>query len=695
MMTRVHLICALLIGVCMHLFIFCIAQNPEVNIKKANYFLRLSDSLYNAGDYKVMPYYDSMALIIGHDIPAVKGKALFQKGRYFLEMGNYKEAINAYKNALVTYYDQLNDTNTALIYNDIGYTEGQMGNNDEQINWYLKSVRIYEQLNDDAGLAQVYSNLSSAYFDDGNKDLAFNYAEQALTIRSKMGDPTFLAISYCNIANMYATINDLDNANKYLDPGMKYAVESGDKVRLAQAYITKSLLLNRQKNNKEAFEYEKKAIAIYEELENYGMVASRSIAAAFYSNAFHDSIGAITYFNKAEKIAGSLNNKPLLRNVYAYLASFYKEHKNYQLAYDFQQKFYLYRDSIMNGETATKIAALQGAFDVEKKDFEINKLQVDQKIKTLEIEKQKNIITGNLAEAQQKQIEIDLLYKNRLLQEETLKRKQNELDNQKLKATNNQQQLKITEQEKKLQDKQLSNQRLLRNLLISVLLLVILLSTLFISRFRLKKKLEQQASMLQMRNTISENLHDDIGASLSNIGMLNQLARNNINNESKLHDYLGKAAEDIQHVSESISDIVWNINPSYDNIGNLLIRMKRYAADMMDGKDIDYEINFTEEVDKISLEMDKRRNFYLLFKEAVNNLSKYSEAKKVNMQVSIAGNFLDLYIHDNGIGFDVNTATGGNGMTNMNNRAKALAGKLEIETQPGNGTTIHLNFPIT
>lgn len=682
-------------GILLFNHVFSIAQNPEVNFKKANDFLHISDSLYDAGDFSSMHFYDSMALINGRDIPALKAKALFQEGKYYLEMGNYKEAINTYKNALLLFYEKVHDVNTALIYNDLGYTEGQLGHNEEQINWYLKSIRIYELLNDDAGLAQVYSNIASAYFEDKNNVLAFTYAEQALSIRKKLGDTTTLSISYCNIANMYATINDLEHANNYLDSGMNYAAKSGDKVRLAQAYITKSLLLNRQKNNKEAFEYEKKAITIYEELGDLSMVASRSIAAAYYSNAFHDSIGAITYFNKAEKIAGSLNNKPLLRNVFAYLASFYKEHKNYLLAYDFQQKYYLYRDSIMNGETATKIAALQGAFDVEKKDFEINKLQVDQKIKSLEIEKQKNIIMGNLAEAQQKQIEIDLLYKNRLLQEETLKRKQNELDNQKLKATNNQQELKIAEQDKKLQEKQLSNQRLLRNLLISVLVLILLLGALFISRFRLKKKLEQQASMLYMRNTISENLHDDIGASLSNIGMLNQLARNNTDNESKLHDYLGKAAEDIQHVSESISDIVWNINPSYDNMGNLLIRMKRYAADMMDGKNIDYEINFTDQVDKISLEMDMRRNFYLLFKEAVNNLVKYSEATKVNMKLSFAGNFLELYIHDNGIGFDVNTATGGNGMTNMRNRAKALNGKLEIETLPGNGTTIHLNFPIT
>ena len=85
----------------------------------------------------------------------------------------------------------------------------------------------------------------------------------------------------------------------------------------------------------------------------------------------------------------------------------------------------------------------------------------------------------------------------------------------------------------------------------------------------------KQLSKLQfMRNNISRNLHDDIGASLSNINILTELAKRNKNNPEKSTEYLDKAGEDIQYISQNLSDIVWNINPMYDNAESLFIRMK-------------------------------------------------------------------------------------------------------------------------
>lgn len=673
------------------------SQKTSAQISRAHRLLQISDSLYQTGNFRAMAYYDSLALQIGlaEKNALVKGKSYYQKGKYFLEKARYQQAIEAYKNALHSYFENERNATTATIYNDIAFTEGELGKYDIQVNWYLKAIRLFEKLNNETGLAQAYSNISKAYFEIENDSLAFEYAQKSLTIRNKLDNPNDLAISYCNIANMYATLNKTAEANKYLDIGMKYAAQSNNKDRLAQAYITKSLLLNSEKKIKEALEYEKKSIAIYEELEDLGMVASRSIAAAFYSNALQDTATAHFYFTMAEKLASSVGNKVVLRNVYSYVSDFHKGHKNFRKAFEYQQEFYKIRDSILNGETVAKIADLQAAYNVEKKDFEINKLQIEQKIKNLEIEKQKAIIAGNFAEAQQKKDKIDLLFKTQLLQEESLKRQQKELDYQKLKATSNQQQLEIANQSKELQEKQLGNQKGFRNLLIGVLLLVLLLGASFINRLKLKKKIDEQASLLKIRNTISENLHDDIGASLSNINMLNQLAKNNMENKPKLQEYLHKAGEDIQSVSESISDIVWNINPKYDSLDNLFIKMKRYAADMMDGKNIDYEIDFAEDIDDVTLDMEKRKNLYLYFKEAINNLTKYSQAKHAKMSLRREKNSFLLQISDDGIGFDTDKRPAGNGIHNMKKRAEELRGKMDVRTSIGSGTFITLHFPIT
>lgn len=223
--------------------------------------------------------------------------------------------------------------------------------------------------------------------------------------------------------------------------------------------------------------------------------------------------------------------------------------------------------------------------------------------------------------------------------------------------------------------------------------LIGLLAVLFylIYRYRLKQVVKLQ----QMRNNISRNLHDDIGATLSNIGILNELARRNMDHAEKANSYLLKAGDDIQHISESLSDIVWNINPKYDNLDNLFIRMKRYAADMLDGRGIRSELIFPVDSDKIKpvMDMDKRRDFYLIFKEAVNNLVKYSEAKNARVEVEFVDHSISLTVADDGKGFEPGKAEG-NGLQNIRHRAKRLNAPLMLETAPGKGTVIRMQMKL-
>ncbi|MFZ1529836.1 MAG: triple tyrosine motif-containing protein [Ferruginibacter sp.] len=209
-----------------------------------------------------------------------------------------------------------------------------------------------------------------------------------------------------------------------------------------------------------------------------------------------------------------------------------------------------------------------------------------------------------------------------------------------------------------------------------------------------KYRIAQVKKLDSMRNNISRNLHDDIGASLSNIGILNELAKRNVDEDSgRAKEYLGRAAEDIQHISENLGDIVWNINPMFDNINNLLIRMKRYAADMTDGRNIHCEFDFPENLD-VNLPMDKRRDLYLLFKEAINNLAKHSGAKKAVVRIAVMGSQLKLLIEDDGKGFDASLQKEGNGLHNMKQRAGLLHAKIDLSSFPGKGTRLILEMPI-
>ncbi len=205
---------------------------------------------------------------------------------------------------------------------------------------------------------------------------------------------------------------------------------------------------------------------------------------------------------------------------------------------------------------------------------------------------------------------------------------------------------------------------------------------------------KKEQKLREIRNNIAQDLHDDIGATLSNLNILNELAKRNSQSE-KSQEYLEKAQEDIQHVSESISDIVWNINPKFDKLNNLFIRMKRYASDMFESKKIAYQFHFPEDEKLIEHDFEYRKDLYLIFKEAVNNLIKYSEATEVLLNIEIEENILKMGIFDNGKGFNVNKISEGNGLQNMRNRAENIGADLQILSFVGEGTKILLIVPLS
>ena len=208
-------------------------------------------------------------------------------------------------------------------------------------------------------------------------------------------------------------------------------------------------------------------------------------------------------------------------------------------------------------------------------------------------------------------------------------------------------------------------------------------------------RIRQFKKMQEMRNTISTNLHDDIGASLSNIHILTVLTQRNIANRADASSYITKAGDEIQRISESLSDIVWNINPKYDDLDQLFIRMKRYAADMFDGKNIQADLIFPDSSIKLTMPMDQRRDFYLIFKEAVNNLAKYSEATKAIVRVATDHQMIHLEVSDDGKGFDQDTTRFGNGIENMKQRAEKWKATLLVKSEQGVGTTIALDMKVS
>ena len=205
-------------------------------------------------------------------------------------------------------------------------------------------------------------------------------------------------------------------------------------------------------------------------------------------------------------------------------------------------------------------------------------------------------------------------------------------------------------------------------------------------RLRLHRLLEVE----RLRTRIATDLHDDIGTNLSHIAVLSELARRGIGES----EYLSQIATVSQETAAAIGDVVWAINPQRDSLNDLVLRMRRFASDVLSAREIEVRFGAPDAEGSRKLDSDLRRQLYLVFKEAVNNAARHAQATRVEIDLRLDGHTAILEISDNGRGFDPAGAWPGNGLNSLQSRAQRLAGTFSIESGKGNGTRLIFRAPL-
>ena len=143
-----------------------------------------------------------------------------------------------------------------------------------------------------------------------------------------------------------------------------------------------------------------------------------------------------------------------------------------------------------------------------------------------------------------------------------------------------------------------------------------------------------------------------------------------------------------------MDDIVWSINPDNDTLENLLERFRRFASALLEAKEIHYNVNIEANVRNVKLVMEERQHIYMILKEAINNLVKYSCCTLAEISVMYQHKHLEITVRDNGIGFDQGRVRSGNGLINIKYRADKMNASLQIISNPGAGTSVLLKLKI-
>ncbi len=232
-------------------------------------------------------------------------------------------------------------------------------------------------------------------------------------------------------------------------------------------------------------------------------------------------------------------------------------------------------------------------------------------------------------------------------------------------------------------------------------LTTVALTARYFTRRRMQRQIEQmerQQEIERERTRIAQDIHDDVGASLSRIAMLSQPTRDDLAEPGRTATMLSRIYTTAREVTRALDEIVWAVDPRHDTLDSLVDYMGKFAQDFLGAVNVRCRLDLPVDVPAWPLTAETRHNLFLAFKEALNNAAKHAGTDEVRISVELRPDSFVLVVKDNGRGFDPARAdstesdrvTSGSGLSNMKGRLARIGGHCEIVSAKGEGTSVSL-----
>ncbi len=230
-------------------------------------------------------------------------------------------------------------------------------------------------------------------------------------------------------------------------------------------------------------------------------------------------------------------------------------------------------------------------------------------------------------------------------------------------------------------------------------LLLIVGAIMYFARSRLRaqaERLRQQQALVRERARIAEDLHDDLGARLTEVSLIGSLGVRPATSLEKAQDYLKEVVGKSREMVEALDEIVWAVNPKRDDIPSVTSYLIHYAERFFEPTPIHCRFDVATDIPSAHMSSEQRHELFLAFKEALSNVAKHSSATEVLLRVSVQDGTLRVVIEDNGCGLPEKTVgLGGDGMFNMRMRLTRMSGRCHVRSTAGNGTIVEFTLPLS
>lgn len=571
---------------------------------------------------------------------------LINQGNLYFHIASYEQGIETLTEALVLAKQQNKVADLSRIYNNIALCHNYLGQYEESLKMHIASAKIADSLNDPIDLAKSYNNIGLVYHDLEQYEKSEEYYLKAIDIKKEMGNTVGVVSSYHNLGSALRRLgikkldmSILDRGKEYYEQALALSEETNYGLGITISYINLALMATTVEDFDKGIEYGK--IAIERSIAS-GDLHSEMTSRINIGDTYQfkgDYEAAERELKKGLELAKQIKDAGVRQRVYYLLSRLYRKKNDTEQAFAYYRGFVRLKDSISSTEVKNKVNELEARYESEKSKRDLAETRANLAEKELEVKRKNTLIIGGFGLALVLALLGYLVY--------------------------NQQ---------KLKNRQLKKEGELKAAL---------------ARIETQNKLQEQ------RLRISRDLHDNIGSQLTFVASSVDNLKFGLKGEHEaITDKLSGISEFTTQTIYELRDTIWAMNKNAITTEDLQSRIANFiekAGRAHEKTEFRFEVS-----DGISKETSftsvQGMNMYRIIQEAVNNALKYANASVIEVGLAQQDGKYLIQIDDNGSGFDPNQVESGNGLSNMKKRASDLGGAVSIESQPGQGTHVKVEF---